>query len=261
MEGRIGTSLLRRHDRGVEATAAGEALMRHLETLFEILDHTIVDMEAFAAGVRGQIRLQSNLSALAGSLPEELASFQKNNPDIELLVEERISSDIIHSVQIGTAEIGLVSATMLTPGLQVLQWRTDRLVAVLPKGHRLATGNKSLRFADLVIEPFVGLSSSMALQNIFRQEAAVLGTTLKERVNVASFDGVRRMIQAGFGVSILPEGGVKPYTEATGLVTKPLAEAWAERPLSICIRDLQTLSSAGRLLVSHLLRKEVSSKS
>ncbi|MDQ0391297.1 DNA-binding transcriptional LysR family regulator [Labrys monachus] len=261
MEARIGTALLRRHDRGVEPTAAGEALMRHLDTLFEVLEHTIVDMEAFAAGHRGQIRLQANLSVLAGSFPEELASFQKSHPDIDLYIEERISADIIHSVQIGTAEIGLVSATMHAPNLQLLHWRTDHLVAVLPCDHRLVKKEGSLRFRDLVEDSFVGLSTSMALQNIFRREAAMLGMTLKERVNVASFDGVRRMIQAGFGVGILPEGGVTPYSDTAGLVAKPLAEPWADRPLSICIRDMQTLSSAGRLLVSHLLRKEVSSRS
>lgn len=258
MEGRVGTALLRRHDRGVEPTAAGSVLMSRLATLFDILDHTVADLEAFAAGVRGKIRLQVNPSSLAGPFPEDLATFCRLHPDIDVLVEERISTDIFHAVQIGTADVGLVSATMLAPNLHVLRWRDDRLVIVLPAGHRLAVEGPPLRFIDMVHEAFVGLSATMALQNVYRREAALLGVTLRERANVGSFDGVRRMIQAGFGVSILPEGGARPYADSMGLVIRPLDEPWAERPLGICLRDLQTLSSASRLFVAHLLRRDAS---
>ena len=93
----------------------------------------------------------------------------------------------------------------------------------------------------------------MALQQLYRREAEAIGLTLRERVNVASFDGVRRMVEAGLGVAILPEAGAEPQA-ATMAVVRPLAEPWAARPLALCVRhDPEALPAAARLLAAHLL--------
>nr|WP_159014154.1 LysR family transcriptional regulator [Acidisoma sp. S159] len=257
MEARVGTSLLRRHDRGVEPTAAGEVLMRHLDVLFDLLERTALDLEAFAAGVRGYIRLHANLSAIAGSLPEALATFQVLHPEIEISLEERISTDILHAVQIGTADIGLVSGTLPDVGLQLVHWLNDRLMVVVPQAHPLALTDAPLRFSDIVTEPFVGMSAAMALQTLYRREAAILGETLRERVNVASFDGVRRMVEAGFGIGILPEAASAPFAQVMRIVVRPLDEPWAKRSLALCFRDRETLSTAGRLLITHLVGEDI----
>ena len=254
MEARLGTALLRRLDRGVEATAAGEVLLRHLGPLFDLLDRAFADVEAFAAGARGHVRLHANISAAAGFLPEALAGFLAAHPGVEVSFEERFSADILHAVRIGAADLGLVSGTVRAPELRLLPWREDRLVAVLPADHPLAARGGPLRFADLAAEPFVGLSPAMALQQLYRREAEAIGLALRERVNVASFDGVRRMVEVGLGVAILPEAGAEPQVATTRIAVRPLDEPWAARPLALCVRhDPEALPAAARLLAAHLL--------
>ena len=158
MEARVGTALLRRHDRGIEPTAAGDALLRHLGVLFDLLDRAFADVEAFAAGARGHVRLFANISAVSSFLPEALVSFLAAHPDIEVSFTERFTGDILHAVQTGAADLGLVSGTVRAPELLLLPWRQDRLVAVLPAQHPLAASGGPLRLADLAAEPFVGVS-------------------------------------------------------------------------------------------------------
>ena len=102
---------------------------------------------------------------------------------------------------------------------------------------------------ELVSQPFVGLQDPSALQRLYRDQAERLGATLRERVLVASFDGVRRLVGAGLGVSILPAAALAEPEAA--LVTRPLAEPWALRPLALCLRQTAGLSAAARLLVQH----------
>jgi DNA-binding transcriptional LysR family regulator len=111
-EARLGTALLRRHDRGVEPTAAGKALLRHLGPLFDLLDGAFAEVEAFAIGARGHVRLHANASSIAGFLPELLSSFLSAHPNIEVSVQERFSVDIVHAVQTGATDLGLVSGTV-----------------------------------------------------------------------------------------------------------------------------------------------------
>ncbi len=256
MEARLGTPLLRRHDRGVEPTAAGEVLLRHLGPLFDLLDRAFADVEAFAAGARGHVRLHANISAIAGHLPEALAGFLAAHPGIEVSLEERFTADILHAVRTGAADLGLGSGTVLSPlpEVRVIPWREDRLVALLPARHPLASAPGPLRFAEVAAEPFVGLSSASALQQLYRREAEALGMTLRERVGVGSFDGVRRMVEAGLGVAILPDTAADARALGGTLVARPLAEPWARRPLTLCVRaDAEAMPAAARLLAAHLL--------
>lgn len=139
MEARLGTALLHRHDRGVTPTAAGEVLLTHLSVLFDLLDRIGAEMDAFASGMRGTMRLHANMSAVSGVSPEALAGFLPAHPGIQLLLEERYTADILHAVATGMADVGLLSSA---------PWRTDQLVVVLPPGHALGT-RTALRFADL----------------------------------------------------------------------------------------------------------------
>jgi DNA-binding transcriptional LysR family regulator len=250
MEARLGQPLLRRHDRGVEPTAAGEALLRHLGPLFDLMERAVADLDAFASGSRGHVRLFANISSVTGFLPEPLAAFRSAYAEIEVSLDERITADILHAVRTGAADLGLVSATVTAPDLRLIPWKEDRLVVLLRPDHRLAANRAGLRFELLAPEPFVGLSPSMALQQLYRREAEALGIALRERINVASFDGVRTMVEAGFGVAIL---NAEPFVSEK-LAVLPLDEPWATRPLAICTRPRAgDLPTAARVLIEYLL--------
>ena len=251
MEARLGAALLHRHDRGVAPTAAGEVLMTHLGVLFDLLDRIGADMDAFASGTRGTVRLHANMSAVSGVLPEALAGFLPAHPGIRLLLEERYTADILHALATGMADVGLLSGTTQAPGLHLRAWRTDRLVVVLPHGHPLGAF-PALRFAALDGVPFVAQSHETALQKLYLQHAAADGIELAERVRVSGFDGVRRMVEAGLGVAILPAAVAVPYAGLLRIETRPLLDDWAERKLVLCTRDPATLSAAARVLVRHL---------
>ena len=71
---------------------------------------------------------------------------------------------------------------------------------------------------------------------------------------MSGFDGVRRMVEAGLGVAILPSAAALPYAGALRIATRPLQEDWALRPLALCTRAPHTLGAAARVLVAHLVQ-------
>ena len=75
---------------------------------------------------------------------------------------------------------------------------------------------------------------------------------LKSRVEVLSFDGVRRMVEAGLGIAVLPLGAVEPYLESSKLRMIPIAEPWAARTLELALKDSQSVSRPVRALVDWL---------
>jgi DNA-binding transcriptional LysR family regulator len=124
---------------------------------------------------------------------------------------------------------------------------------VLPEGHPLLE-RETLDLADLDGVPFAGQSAETALQKLCRGQAEARGVALNERVNVSGFDGVRRMVEAGRGVAILPATAAQPYAAAMRIGLRPLAEPGARRPLVIVSRAPETLSAAARVLIVQLNR-------
>jgi DNA-binding transcriptional LysR family regulator len=94
LEHRFKTPLLERSPRGVELTPAGAALLPHAKALLAQLNGMEAEMSGHASGRRGALRILANTSALAEYLPDDLASFAKQHPDIVVIVEERWSLDI-----------------------------------------------------------------------------------------------------------------------------------------------------------------------
>jgi DNA-binding transcriptional LysR family regulator len=84
------------------------------------------------------------------------------------------------------------------------------------------------------------------------RRAAELGIDIRTTVEVKSFDGVRRMVQARLGIAILPFGAVETYLHDRSIAMIPIDEPWATRDLLIAIRDRASLSEPAEALLRTL---------
>ncbi|WP_217619239.1 LysR family transcriptional regulator, partial [Achromobacter sp. GbtcB20] len=69
MEATLGAPLLERNRRGVRATAAGEALVRHARIALGQVEQRRGERRTYASGLKGRIRLLANPAAMADFLP------------------------------------------------------------------------------------------------------------------------------------------------------------------------------------------------
>ena len=244
MEQRLGVPLLDRDRHGVRPTAAGRTLLDHARALVAGSERMHDDLSAFAKGLRGHVRLLANTAALIELVPMTLGRFLADNPGIDVALEERTSVEIALMLAEGRGDFGIAADTADLAALDTRVLAADRLVAVLPPSHRLPG---PCRFADLLDEAFVGLSSG-ALHDHLLAQAARLGRRMACRVRVASFDNVLALVAAGAGVAVVPETALKRRSDLR-LAVRPLADAWAHRRLLACARSLSTLDPRSRLLL------------
>src|SRR6201982_2145202 len=88
LEDALGVALLKRGRRGVELTAAGESLLDHARLVIHQVEAMRGDLARFASGVRASVHLLANTSGISEHLPRALAVFLRENPDINVDVEE-----------------------------------------------------------------------------------------------------------------------------------------------------------------------------
>lgn len=247
----LGTPLLVRGRRGIEPTAAGQALLRRAREVLGAMQRMHAELSEFASGVQGSVRVVASVSALAEWLPEDVASFLERHESVRVGLDERASDEVVREVREGAADLGVVWDAVDSSGLRALPYRADHLGVVLQPAHPLAR-RRRVRFADTLDHPSVGVSPGGLVDRVMRRQAALLGRDLAQRMQVSSLDAGVRIVAAGLGLAILPFEAASAHVSASRLVMLPLAEPWSERRFVIVMREEQWLSAAARLLVGHL---------
>jgi len=251
LEHRFGVQLLYRSSQGVDPTPAGRALAVHARRLIEQVEKLQADLSDYAKGVKGHIRLKANTSAIAQYLPSDLAKFAASYPDVKIELDEARSGEIVQALRDGKADIGVVMVGVGVEGLASFEYKRDRLVAVVPRGHDLHV--RQARFNQLLKYDLVALDSSAAMMRLLADAALGEGQPLRLRVQVKSFEAVCKLVQAGMGIGVLPEVAALDFAPKMGLRLIRLTDSWAERTMRVCVRDVDALPQIARKLVEQLV--------
>ena len=253
MEAALGAPLLHRAPQGVQPTEAGRTLLYHARVMLQQAERMRGDLAEYADGIRGQVRLMSNTNALTEFLPEALSAFLAAHPQISIDLEERLSDEIVAAVADGSADVGIVAATVELADLEVLPFRVDRFVLVVTPGHPLSTKER-IAFADALDYDFVGLDRASALQRFLSEKAERIGRRLRLRVQLRSFDAVCRLVECNVGIGVVPATTAERHAKTMAIHRIELIDEWAVRKLTICVRRRADLPIYARELVEHLAR-------
>lgn len=251
MEDAIGAPLLIRSRQGVTPTQAGRTLLQHARTILAQAERLREDLGAYSGGFFSQVRILSNTNALTEFLPDVLSPFLAAHPHVSVDLEERLSDEIVGLIGDGVGDIGIVAGTVDTSRLVTFPFRSDRFVLVVSRDHPLARREKAA-FAEVLDYDFVGLDRASALQRFLADKASRIGRPLKLRVQLRSFDGVCRLVERNAGIGIVPQTTMRWAARSMAIKAVDLTDTWALRDLTICVRDIATLSSFARQLVEHM---------
>jgi DNA-binding transcriptional LysR family regulator len=249
LEAQLNTHLLYRDSRGVELTEAGQRLLKHARLIMRQVGYLKTEFDEYGADASGHIRIFANTTAVTEFLPEILAGFLAKSPGVTVDLQERMTRDIVRGVLEGSTDLGIIAGPVTATGLQVIHFSTDKLVLVVPKGHALDTP-APIKLLETLRYHHVGLQAGSTLQEFMTEQAQRLGQQLSWRIQVASFESVCRMVEAGVGIGVIPESAALRHIKTMGLSIIELDEEWSIRERSILVRELQALPGCIRALVS-----------
>jgi DNA-binding transcriptional LysR family regulator len=251
LEQQLATELFVRSNKGTEPTAAAFALLNLARGVLNDLDDIYAQMREYASGVRGHVRVYANISAITQFLPAELKSFMAQYPQVQIHLQERISSVIAKAVADNAADIGILNAGNYGEQLTQLPYHNDELVVIAPEGHPL-TRKKSVRMQQVLDHDVVGAHPGSVMNHLLTKAAAELGRPLRLRIQVSSYDALCLMVASGLGIGVMPRQSAQLFLPALKIQCITLSEPWAARKLVVAVRDLAALSPVARLLVQHI---------
>jgi len=210
------------------------------------------ELDGYARGLRGNVRLLVNTVAMLEYVPALLPGFLARQKNIDVDLEEAKSPDIMRTVASGRADIGIVAGA-IEPEMQLetFPFAQNVLVLITPKRHPLA-GKRRVAFAATLNYEYIGLDSASALQTFVNRQAERQGRQLKVRVRLNSFDVICQMVEAGTGLAIVPRAAALRWRRLASFSIVPLTDTWVVRHLTLCVRSLRSATPHARRLLTHL---------
>lgn len=248
LEARFGTRLLYRENKGVQLSPAGETLLAHAQQFMQQVERLKAEMQQYNNGIKGHIRIFANTTAVTEFMPEVLGRFLGQHPQVNVALEERLNQEILRGTSEGTADIGIVAGPVTAPGLEIINFSTDRLVLATATGHPLAAAGTA-SFAQTLDHQHIGLHEGSTLHHFLSRMALESGQRLQLRIQVRSFETMCRMVENDVGIAILPQSSARRLARSMRLALVELEEPWAVRERSVVVQSLEALPAYARELV------------
>ncbi len=206
LEAEVGARLLERSSRRVSLTPAGQGFLEHARRALAEVDHAVASARRLAAGEQGSLTLRFTAMSALTVLPRALARYRDRYPAVDVQLQQGGTEDTLEALRHGRCDLGFTALPDPVPGLSSEPISDDRLVAVLPLGHRLER-RRSVRFAELAADPVVALPrhAEPGIHERHRAACAVVGATPRVALEVDTVEGLVAFVATGLGVAFLPE--------------------------------------------------------
>ena len=179
--------------------------------------------------------------------------FSEAHPGSEVHLEYLHPRSVYQKVLDGSADFGLISYARHVRELARLPWRKEEMRLACPPGHELAR-RPTVRVSQLNGQKYVGFTRDIAIRRRIDQFLRKRGISVEVVLEFDNIELVKRAIEIGSGVALLPEPMLRREADAGTLVAVPLARCRLVRPLSIIYRRNQPLTPSARSFMN-LIRK------
>ncbi|WP_375786963.1 LysR family transcriptional regulator [Bradyrhizobium sp. Pha-3] len=205
----VGVSLFHRSSGGVVPTAAGHSILRVSRMVLEQVDMLVAMGWSNGRGEAGRLSIGFCTSISAGRLRASLVEFKHRAPRVELATVERSRTRLMNSLRNGTIDIAIVPGKNLQPDSKCLPIWIERVLILVPKGHRLATYDV-IRWADIDDETvLLGTCDPETDEEDLLISKLMTGTKqVKIERHDVSHGILKDLIGMGFGIGLVTESDV-----------------------------------------------------
>ncbi|MGW9112147.1 LysR family transcriptional regulator [Microbacterium sp. NPDC055683] len=227
LEEELGTALFTRSTRGVEATAAGRALLPHARTMLAQAASARDAVTRASAELTGRLRIGTEQCLGVVDVHGLLEQVHRRHPLVDLEFTQAGSHDLVTRTRDDQLDLAFVAATEHAGALHAVELGRLPLVLLAPHGHPLAqereVGWRALDGAD-----FVDFPESWAIRSLNDAVCGARGVERRVRCAVNDVHALIDLVRRGLGVAIVPAHvAAKPEARELATLALPVdAPAW-----------------------------------
>lgn len=213
LEERLGCTLFEREPRAVRLTGLGAELLERAEDILQ----SVAELENLARAARGHLSGALRIGVIPTIapylLPGLLGDLARSHPELDIRMRETMTSTLLGELGQGRLDLAILALPVSEPNLEEADLFDERFVLIRPEAEdglpvpdpaslserRLLLLEEGHCFRDQALS-FCGLSPATG-----KRQKTLDGSSLTTLV---------RMVEAGFGVTLIPEMAVEAETRA-----------------------------------------------
>jgi LysR family transcriptional regulator, transcriptional activator of the cysJI operon len=249
LEGRFGQQLLERTARkGVALTEAGRlfyAECKEIVDRFRALEERMRDQ---TRAIAGAVRVATVYSLGLHDLPPYVKAFMRAHPQVKVHIEYNRTDRVHEACLNNSIDFGIVALPLRRPNIAVIPLREDKLAAVCAPDHPLA-GRRRVSLKKLAGEDFIAFEPDIPTRKTIDRILRTHGVAVNIVMEFDNIETIKRSVEVGIGLSILPETAVVSEVRGGSLVALEFTEGVFTRPIGIIHRKGKIFSAAAREFV------------
>ncbi|MFI5804536.1 LysR family transcriptional regulator [Streptomyces sp. NPDC051561] len=206
----LDVTLLEAHGRRVRLTDAAHLVLRHAEAVFAQLEQAEAELEGYAHGEVGEVRVGAFSTAVPALVVPAVRRLRETHPGLEVRVREAEAAEAYELLSAGVVDLALSLAahapTERDPAFARFPLLADPLDVALPAGHPLSD-RPDLRLADLAGERWI-FGGSGPWSEITMSACEAAGFVPEQAHSAAGWTAILAMVEAGMGVALVPRMAV-----------------------------------------------------
>jgi DNA-binding transcriptional LysR family regulator len=208
-EDQIGLTLFQRIRGRLHPTPEGLALFAEVQKIYSGLESLKKLARNLKDGRSGRLRIAASPALCIDLMPQAIARFRKEHPDVSFEVETHHYKDLVDALLVQDVDLGFAFDATPHPGLSMEEIASGAMVAIFQKG----TANHLPSPVDLAAMtgwPFIGLRAGDPLGALLHNALNVSDIALMPEIEVKTNRIALSLVSRGAGAAI-----VDAYTAAS----------------------------------------------
>jgi DNA-binding transcriptional LysR family regulator len=207
------TELFVRSGKRLVPTPAAVRLAEHAKDLIKRMGQIKQEFENDLATDTRPFHFATGVTTLIYQLGKPLRQLRKQFPKAEIRVSVNVTEETVAGLHERRFDLGLISLPVPEENLKIIPLFDEELMIVRPSSNKVRghqTG--SVRVTELTRVPFLLYPRGTVLRVLIDRFFKDIGVSPKVVMEAEDTEAIKRLVESGFGYSILPEHALRRRT-------------------------------------------------
>lgn len=255
LEEEYGTVLFERIGREVSLTEAGEILFQHVEKIINELEAIDLALKRYADPLKGTVRLGASILCSTYLIPPILGKFRSLYPSVSFKIRARYAQEILKLLLENEVDFGIMGeGSPIDENIfDTSVLFQDELVFVTSKTQ--PKERKTVNLKDLTSEKLIMPESHSALRKFIDRQFQACGLAVEPYIEVGNIEVVKKLVEQGFGSSILSYISVKEEVRDGKLMVHRIEGLELRRNVILVKRRGKVISPSSEFFIEFLSKE------
>jgi DNA-binding transcriptional LysR family regulator len=251
LEKHLGVTLIDRSCRPWKPTREGRIFYDGCRKVLEDYSELEIEVRGQQMAANTVVRVAAIYSVNLQDMSRCVRRFSELQPQARVELEYLHPSRVCERVLNDEVDLGIISFPQGRRDLTVIPWRDEPMVVACHPQHRLAK-EKKITVKQLAGEALVGFDADLVIRKKIDGFLREHGVELKVVMTFDNIEAVKRAVEVGSGVAILPRPTIEHELQAGTLAAVPFSAQGFVRPLGIVYRRGRRLQPNTEAFISLL---------